>query len=188
MIDDRCKCKLETFMPVLERYERGEIIQEQAAQMLGISIPTFCRLKTRLKKGLPLYDEGRKERCDKGMHRSRRTNDADGEDCEAVVRQDSENWLREKRIAKGLTLSEMAKACQCSERLLDMLEHGYVTHPHIASRVAKRYGLKISEYNAIVPQEHRRTKLPDYIKPPKETGLFWSNYVRKVDCSISSRY
>ena len=76
------------------------------------------------------------------------------------------DFMIHKREALGLTLHQMAQRCDCSEGLLSLLEEGDrdITHPHIASRIAKEYGLKVEEYNRLVHEKHKATKLP---KPKK---------------------
>lgn len=75
-------------------------------------------------------------------------------------------FLIQKRKAKGLTVRQMAVRCECSEALLWPLEvdDNWITHPLIAARIAKEYGLNVDEYNRLVHESHRAEKLP---KPPK---------------------
>lgn len=79
-----------------------------------------------------------------------------------------------KREALGLTRQEMAKRCECSEGLLTLIEEGErdITHPHIASRIAKEYGLDVEEYNRIVHESHRVNKLPKPVAPPADQNVY----------------
>lgn len=57
--------------------------------------------------------------------------------------------IREKREALRLTIKQMAKRCECSEILLKKIEDdGWVTHPHVASRIAANYGMSL---RSIIP-------------------------------------
>ncbi len=79
-------------------------------------------------------------------------------------------FLTNKRNALGLDIEEMAKRCECSKRLLYMLEDGgNITHPEIAARIAKEYGLSLKEYNALVHEKHRAMRVPNP-KKHKETN------------------
>lgn len=84
------------------------------------------------------------------------------------------DFMIEKRKVQGCTLSEMAKRVDCSWVLLDALEFGDFpcTHPQIAARIAQEYGLSVDEYNQIVHESHRVTKLPKPAKKPKSNGLY----------------
>ncbi|MBE5791643.1 MAG: helix-turn-helix domain-containing protein [Clostridiales bacterium] len=83
------------------------------------------------------------------------------------------DFMIEKREALGLTVCEMAGKCLCSRTLLEMLEESdrHITHPHIAARIAKAYGLSVDEYNRLVSAKHRTNKLPKAKKPPTESNL-----------------
>lgn len=71
-------------------------------------------------------------------------------------------FMIEKRKAKGLTVKQMAIRCECSEALLWPLEvdDNWITHPLIAAKIAKEYGLNVDEYNRLVHESHRAEKLP----------------------------
>ena len=75
-------------------------------------------------------------------------------------------FMVRKREALGLTLQQMAQKCDCSMGILSLLEEGDqdITHPYIASRVAKEYGLSVDEYNRLVHEKHRASKLPKPVK------------------------
>lgn len=79
------------------------------------------------------------------------------------------DFMIEKRKAQGCTLSEMAKRVDCSWMLLDALEFGDFpcTHPQIAARIAKEYGLNVDEYNQIVHESHHVRRLPKPQLKPK---------------------
>lgn len=84
-------------------------------------------------------------------------------------------FMIDKRKALGLTRHEMAQRCDCSERLLEILEIGSVcdiTHPNIAARIAVEYGLTLDEYNQIVHESRRAAKLPKPKKTKAQHGLY----------------
>ena len=78
------------------------------------------------------------------------------------------DFMIAKRESKGLTRRKMATRCECSEGLLALLEEEdkSITHPAIASRIAKEYGLSLDEYNRLVHKKHRADKLPKPQKKP----------------------
>lgn len=85
--------------------------------------------------------------------------------------------LIKKREAKKLTQKQMAKKCACSERLIiGIEEEDWITHPHIASRMAKEYGFGIRTYNSLVSESKRAKELPAPVPPPnaKDWGKFKS--------------
>lgn len=82
-------------------------------------------------------------------------------------------FLIRKREALGLTQAQMAVKCDCSPGLLTAMEEidRYITHPHIAARIAKAYGLNVQEYNLMVADKHKANKLPKARKRPTQTNL-----------------
>ena len=86
----------------------------------------------------------------------------------------------EQRI--GVSREVMAKACQCSERLLDqVIECGMITHPNIAARIANKYKLNVGDYNELVHKDHRSVVLPKPKPLPKfriwSDGTYYKNYI-----------
>lgn len=73
-----------------------------------------------------------------------------------------------------LSCREMAGRCECSTLILTRLESGEwpCTHPHIAARIAKEYGLTADEYNQIVHESHHVTSLPKPKPKPKSGGVY----------------
>ena len=81
-------------------------------------------------------------------------------------------WMIKRREETGLTVKQMARVCKCSAFLLENIEQfGWVTHPHIASRIANVYQMTLEEFNDLVPYCRRMDVLPDPIDPPHDTGL-----------------
>ena len=95
-----------------------------------------------------------------------------------------ENLIK-KREKRGLTQDQMARKCACSPRLIRGIEEeDWITHPDIASRLAKEYGFGVHTYNQLVHESRRVKELPEPVQPPTETG--WSGYavcsgVRKLE-------
>lgn len=84
-------------------------------------------------------------------------------------------FLVEKRTC---SISEMAKQCKCSFGLLRMLEEDdkSITHPNIAARIAKEYGLNLDEYNSLVYADYRGDSIPIAKNPPNEYNwcdIYW---------------
>ena len=72
--------------------------------------------------------------------------------------------MTQRREMLGKTHGEMARLCGCSKRLLEEMEYGCTyTHPGIAAQIAHYYILTLEQYNDLVPENRRATKLP----PPK---------------------
>ena len=84
--------------------------------------------------------------------------------------------LKQIREDMGLTLRQMARRCDCSETLLGGVEDGWITHPHIASRIAAEYGLDVKGYNALVPKKHRAKALPKPVPSPDERT--WGCFIK----------
>lgn len=75
--------------------------------------------------------------------------------------------LIKKREAKKLTQAQMAKKCQCSERLIVGIEEDdWITHPDIASRLAAGYGFGLRTFNQLVHESRRAKELPKPVPPP----------------------
>ena len=79
-------------------------------------------------------------------------------------------WLIEKRESNDLSREGMARLCNkgkgcigmVSEKLIEMLEldDTCVTHPNLAARIAKAYGLGKKQTLQLLPLNHRPG--PDY--------------------------
>lgn len=83
--------------------------------------------------------------------------------------------LMRKREAKQLTQAQMARKCKCSERLIvGIEEEDWITHPDIASRMAKEYGFGIRTYNQLVHEDRRAKELPKPVQPPSAQN--WNGY------------
>lgn len=69
----------------------------------------------------------------------------------------------EFRKRNGLTLDSMARICDCSKVLIDMLESSEkeVTHPDIAERVRKAYKLTPEQAEGLLPENYRKSS-PNY--------------------------
>lgn len=77
-------------------------------------------------------------------------------------------------IRKGMNkkLREMAQDCQCSPGLLSAIEFdGWITHPHIAARIAAVYKLDLDGYNDLVSLDRKAKALPKPKPLPKATNL-----------------
>lgn len=81
-------------------------------------------------------------------------------------------YMIAKREAQGLSMRQMARKCDCSDMLLLLLEShdSGITHPKIAARIAREYGLTVDEYNTIVHEKYRVDKLPEMKKTKKIIG------------------
>lgn len=87
----------------------------------------------------------------------------------------------ERRERAQLSLQVMAYMCKCSHVLLENIESfGWVTHPHIASRIAYMYDMSLEEYNSIVPECRRSQIIPDPVDPPKDDGMTLMEVIRGV--------
>ena len=59
------------------------------------------------------------------------------------------------RTKHSLSYNQLADISDVSPGLIEMLENGDVTHPNIAKRVAKAYGLTEMESYELMPEIHR---------------------------------
>lgn len=73
-------------------------------------------------------------------------------------------YMADFRVGFGLTWNALARMCKCSCVLLRMLENSdkAVTHPKIALRVARAYGLTRDQYASMLPKCHRALSA-DYV-------------------------
>ena len=88
---------------------------------------------------------------------------------------------REKMVAyrKSLQASvkQMADRCGMGAFLLENVERGWLTHPHIAVRIVREYKLDVDDYNALVAKHHRVDVLPEGCTPSPE----WKGYYHYYD-------
>lgn len=86
------------------------------------------------------------------------------------------DWMIEMRENLGMSREYMAKKCECSVGLLHMVEVGSSTHPNIAGRIARAYGMDVHQYNRLIPQKWRAKVLPKYKPKPKGNGISIYSY------------
>lgn len=79
-------------------------------------------------------------------------------------------YMADFRTMFGLNMSTLARMCRCSQVLLEMLEScdKEVTHPNIALRIARVYGLTKDQYESLLPECHRALSA-DYV-PDRNSG------------------
>ena len=96
---------------------------------------------------------------------------------------------REKMIAyrekRGYTINEMSAKCKCSVKLLEIVEHGGITHPDIAADIARAYKLSVKDYNTLVSEKNRVDKIPDPKPEPEWKG--WDINWRMVSLDPDER-
>lgn len=85
--------------------------------------------------------------------------------------------LKQIRESMGLTIRQMARRCDCSATLLGGVKDGWITHPHIASRIAAEYGLDVKDFNVLVHKKHRAKELPKPVPSPDERT--WGSFIGK---------
>lgn len=94
-------------------------------------------------------------------------------------------WMVKMRTKLRLTREQMARACECTAYLLEMLEeHGAITHPNIAARIARRYGMDISQYNDLVHESHAARVVPAYTAKPNDIHFTWSGYAATLEKEV----
>jgi len=79
--------------------------------------------------------------------------------------------MKEYRTSHGYSVKRLSERCEISTTLLKMIENGMVTHPNIAKRVAKVYGLTDEETYELMPEIHRLNSPmydPDKYKMPED--------------------
>lgn len=87
---------------------------------------------------------------------------------------EKKHWIKAWRQARGLSREAFAAKVRtkdfsgsrsgtgCSERLIEILEdEAGVTHPKIATRIAKVTGATRAQWNSIVPEKYRRAETDD---------------------------
>lgn len=79
-------------------------------------------------------------------------------------------WMIEMREEKGFSLRKMSVLCDCSRTLLYIVECGGITHPDIASDIARAYGMNVHQYNQLVSEERRAKVIPKHRPKPASDG------------------
>lgn len=93
---------------------------------------------------------------------------------------DKRQWMIDMRNALGLSREKMARACKCSEKLLQIIEDfSAITQPKIAARIARMYGMDVHQYNLLVHPERRARVLPAWRDPPRNTGFTYTGYYKE---------
>lgn len=177
---------------VYNRWKTKRISGTLAARELGIRYDTFKMWAERFEHGISLnkyFEQQFKNAKTRSTPKSdryplqhqydypsrKKTVPTQDDPANLHVREKHADWLHEKREKMGLTLRQMAKLCKCSVGLLEMVEDGAITHPHIASRIAARYNLSVDEYNDLIFDQYRRKTLPKPIMPPRT--CMWSDVI-----------
>lgn len=72
-------------------------------------------------------------------------------------------YMIEYRRQKGITRNGMARICELSEGLIEMLEENEydVTHPKIAERLGKAYEMTPEQTEGLMPENYRKSS-PNY--------------------------
>lgn len=86
------------------------------------------------------------------------------------------NWMIKIREDRGLSLRGMAILCDCSVTPLYKVECGSITHPDIASDIARAYGVDVNHYNMLVADCHRAKEIPKHKPKPVDHGLSIYSY------------
>ena len=75
------------------------------------------------------------------------------------------SWIEERRRGMGWTREQLGRAARCSGALIGILEdqHGGVTHPKIAARIARVLRASDAEWGSIVPKEYRGNGTEAYL-------------------------
>lgn len=102
-----------------------------------------------------------------------------------MINVDRRDWLIEIRRKLGISREGMAKACKCSPYLIEIIEDGgAITHPHIAARIARRYGLPVERYNELVHPDHAARVVPKWREPPSAQEFTWSAYASTIEKEV----
>lgn len=100
-----------------------------------------------------------------------------------MINVDARKWMKDMRQALGIPRANMARACKCSDYLLEIMEeYGAITHPDIASRIARRYGMDVHQYNQLVHPDRKARVLPAFKEPPGDRNFTWSRYYDEHVC------
>jgi len=86
-------------------------------------------------------------------------------------------WLINGREALGLDRQAFGVKCDCSDRLIWMLEEtGTITHPQIAAAIIRLIGGSVDQYNDLVDKSHHARVVPK-VKQPKGRGKWYSKMI-----------
>lgn len=85
-------------------------------------------------------------------------------------------WMIAMRKKTGRTVEMMAAKCFCSAQLLRMVEGGHITHPDIASDIARAYHMSVKQFESLVDEKHHTGKIPPHREPPVDHGLSLTTY------------
>lgn len=100
-----------------------------------------------------------------------------------MINVDARDWMRDMRNALGITREKMARACKCSEYLLEIIEEqGAITLPGVASRIARCYGMDVHQYNQLVHPDRKARVLPAFKDPPGDGNFTWTRYYEEHVC------
>lgn len=75
---------------------------------------------------------------------------------------DARATIQSLRVKRGMTVHDAAKALQISPRLLEEIEAGGFTHPKIAERIQKMFGLTDYETQQLISPKHEPIKRPKW--------------------------
>lgn len=81
-------------------------------------------------------------------------------------------WMVDMRQKKGLSLRAMSALCDCSRTLLYIVECGGITHPDIASDIARAYGMDVHQYNMLVSESKQARVIPKHKPKPRDNSRF----------------
>jgi len=65
------------------------------------------------------------------------------------------HWIQKWRDEFGMSHGRMAILVGCGSKLLDMIEHGAITHPNFANRIADLCGATAEQRDGLVHEKHR---------------------------------
>lgn len=89
----------------------------------------------------------------------------------AYIRPDGKQGLSRKELAQMVRQRRTARHPEqeigCSERLIEILEGGGITHPEIADRIAQLTGASIEQRNGLTHKKHWLNELPE---PPRRAA------------------
>lgn len=82
---------------------------------------------------------------------------------------------------RNMDTKQLAINAQLSEELVDKLIYaGYITHPHIATRVARVLHVDAKRYNDLVAKRHAADKVPMWVDAPTTVPGDIKKYLRFI--------